>query len=97
MSLDLNFFFIYSVSLVVCVGFKLSKSVINVKNGFNNFIGSFPFVPPSTLCSPQLQSTCHYIVNHNLKIWHVRLEGANNMHSLSLGGTKGKDPILLQC
>ena len=41
-------------------------------------IGSFPFVPPpppSTLCAPQLQSTCHYIVNHYVKILHVRLGG----------------------
>ena len=35
---------------------------------------------------PQLQSTCHYIVNHSVKILHVRLGGANNMHPLSLGG-----------
>ena len=50
--------------------------------------------PPSTLCSTQLQSTCHYIVNHHVKIWHVRLGGANNMHPLSWGGggTNGKDP-----
>ena len=31
------------------------------------------FVPPSTFCASQLQSTCHYIVNHYVKIWHVRL------------------------
>ena len=37
--------------------------------------GSFPFVPPSTLCAPQLPSTCHYIVNHHVKLWHVRLGG----------------------
>ena len=47
--------------------------------------GSFPFVT-STLCSPQLQSTWHYIVNLYVKIWHVRLEGANNMRHLSGGG-----------
>ena len=34
-------------------------------------LGSFQFVPPP----PQLQSTCYYIVNHCVKIWHVRLRG----------------------
>ena len=50
--------------------------------------------PPSTLCAPQLQSMCHYIVNHYVKILHVRLGGANNMRPLSCGGggTNGKDP-----
>ena len=43
----------------------------------------------STLCSPQLQSTCPYIVNHYVKIWHVHLEGANNMQPLSWGGGGG--------
>ena len=36
------------------------------------YAGSFPFVPPSTLCDPQVQSTCHYMVNHYVKICHVR-------------------------
>ena len=40
---------------------------------------------PSTLCSPQLQSTCHYIVNHYVRLWQVRLGGANNMHPLGAG------------
>ena len=51
--------------------------------------GSFPFVPPpppSTLCAPQLQSTCHYIGNHYVKILHVHLGDANNMRPLSWGG-----------
>ena len=64
-------------------------------------MGSFPFVPPSTLCSPQLQSTCHYIVNHYVKILHVYLGVANNRHPLSWGGggTNGKDPgnVFLVC
>ena len=51
--------------------------------------------PPSTLCSPQWQSTCHFIVNHYVKILHVRLGVANNMHPLSWGGTNGKDPIIV--
>ena len=46
--------------------------------------------PPSTLCAPQLQSTCHYIVNHYVKILHVRLGGANKMRPLSWGGHKRK-------
>ena len=53
--------------------------------------GSIPFVPPppsSTLCSRQLQSSCHYIVNYFVKIWHVHLGVANNMHPLS-GGVGG--------
>ena len=54
--------------------------------GANKMFGSFPFVPPSTLCSPHWQSTCHYIVNHYVKILHVRLGVANNMHPLSWGG-----------
>ena len=40
----------------------------------------FSFCAPSTLRSPQLQSTCHYIVNDYVKILHVRLGDANNMH-----------------
>ena len=49
-------------------------------------MGFFLFVPPRTLCSPQLQSTCHYIVNHYVKILHVPLGVANNMHPVSWGG-----------
>ena len=46
-----------------------------------------PPPPPSTICSTQIQSTCHYMVNHYVKIWHVRRGegGANNMHPLSWG------------
>ena len=47
------------------------------------------YASPSTLCTPQLQSTCHYIVNNYVKIWHVRLGGANNMRPLrSWGGAQ---------
>ena len=46
----------------------------------------FRLCPPSKLCSPQSQSTCHYIVNHYVKILHVHLGVANNMHPLSWGG-----------
>ena len=50
-------------------------------------------MPPQYVMLPQLQSTCHYIVNHYVKILHVHLGVANNMHPLSWGGgTNGKDP-----
>ena len=55
-------------------------------------LGSFPFVPPQYECAPQLQTTCHYIVNYYVEILHVRLGVANNMRPLSWGGTNGKDP-----
>ena len=45
---------------------------------------------PSTLCAPQLQSTCHYIVNHYVKIWPVRLGDANNMRPLRWGAQTEK-------
>ena len=48
--------------------------------------GSFPFVTPQYVMRPQLQSTCHYILNYSVKILHVRLGGANNMRPLSWGG-----------
>ena len=51
-----------------------------------------PFVPQYFL-RPQLQSTRHYIVTHYVKIWHVRLGVANNMHPLSF--TNEKDPHFL--
>ena len=49
----------------------------------------FRFCPLSTLCARQLQTACLYIENHYVKIWHVRLGGANNMHPLSGGGGGG--------
>ena len=67
------------------------------------FIDLFRLCPPPPpphpvrYAPPQLQSTCHYIVNHYVKIWHVRLGGANNMRPLSWGGgTNGKDPFSLR-
>ena len=46
---------------------------------------------------PQLKNTCLYIVYHYVKMWHVRLGCANNLHPLSLGGgaQNGKDPSFL--
>ena len=49
-----------------------------------------------TLCAPQLQSTCQYIVNHYVKILHVRLGGANNMHPLSWGGGGAQTEKILE-
>ena len=63
---------------------------------FDKLFGSFPFVPPCTICGPQLQSTRHYIVTHYVKIWHVRMGGANNMYAptkLGGGAQTEKDPI----
>ena len=56
--------------------------------------GYFPIVPTPLRCNPQLKSTCLYMVNYYVKILHVRLRVANNMHPLrgGGGGTEGKDP-----
>ena len=35
----------------------------------------------STLCIPQLQSTCHYIIIHYVKIWHVILGGGCKLNA----------------
>ena len=47
-------------------------------------LGSFPFIPPPPqyVMPPQLQSTCHYIVNH-CKNTARASKSANNMHQLS--------------
>ena len=45
---------------------------------------------PQYVMYPQLQSTCHCLVNHYVKLWHVRLEVANHMHPLSGGGGGGQ-------
>ena len=50
-----------------------------------------PPPPPQYVMRPHLQSTCHYIVNHYVKKWHVRLGVAPI--KLGGGGTNGKDPI----
>ena len=50
-------------------------------------------IPPP----PQLQSTCDYIVNHCVKIWHMcRGGGGANKRPLSLGAQTEKDPMLLR-
>ena len=40
---------------------------------------------PQYVMRSQLQSTCHYTINHHVEIWHVRLGGANNMRALIWG------------
>ena len=45
-----------------------------------------PPPPPTPPPVTQLQSTCHYTVNRYVKIWHVHLGCANNIHPLSWGG-----------
>ena len=49
---------------------------------------------PQYVMGPQLQSTCHYIVNHYVKILHVHLGAANNMRPLSWGAQTEKIPFL---
>ena len=98
-------------SLLACSKFNLIRKLgterriafdngYNIRESISNKIYRIFSVcappPPSTLCAPQLQSTCHYIVNHFLKIWHVRLGGANNMRPLNWGGTNVQDPIYLK-
>ena len=66
-----------------------------------NFIVKVIFVifsvcAPSTLCpppniAPQLQRTWQYVENHHVKILHVRLGVASNVHPLNLGGGGGGD------
>ena len=59
-----------------------------LQKNFEEKLGSF-----GMLFAPQLQSTCHYKVNHYVKILRVRLGGANNMRPPRWGGgTNGKDP-----
>ena len=53
---------------------------------------------PQYVMRPQLQSTCHYIENHYVKMWYVRLEVANNMLPVSWGvggGHKRKRSVVL--
>ena len=56
----------------------------------SNIFLIFSVCAPQYVMLPPLQSTCHYIKNHHVKKWHVRLGGANNMHPLSWGGHKRK-------
>ena len=61
----------------------------------------FAFSDLFRLCHPvhyvsPLQSTCHYVVNHYVKIWHVCLGGGGCKYAATkLGGwvvTNGKQP-----
>ena len=44
---------------------------------------------PQVRYAPPRYRARHYIVNHHVKIWNVRLGGANNMRPLSWGGGGG--------
>ena len=50
------------------------------------FFESFSFVPPPQYVKHHPVSEQ---VNHYVKIWQVRLDGANNTHSLNWGGGGG--------
>ena len=56
--------------------------------------GIFSVCAHSTLCDPQLQNTCHYIVNQYVKYYTCVLGGANNMRPLSWGAQTEKIPGL---
>ena len=51
--------------------------------------------PPVRYVPPFTEQGCHYMVNHYVQVRHVRLRGANNNRPLSLGGTNGEDPKIL--
>ena len=52
-----------------------AKGVITRYYGtnLNSVCATPPPPPPQYFMLPQLQSTCHYLVNHYVEIWHVRL------------------------
>ena len=65
---------------------KCPFSVLFMQLAYSDNFGIFSVCAPGTLCNPQLQSTRHCIVNHYVKIWHVRAGGgggANNMRPLN--------------
>ena len=57
-------------------------------------MGSSNSCPP--IHSPQLQSRRYYILNHCVKILHVRLGGANCMHPLSWEAQMEKMPKMYE-
>ena len=73
---------------------------LSMKKGIFSVCAPPPPPPPHPqyVMQPQLQSTCHYIVIHYVKLWQVRLGGgggggggaANNIHTLS-GGSQMKN------
>ena len=63
--------------------FLVSYLQNNFRNNFINGLLNLFRLYPQYVMRPRLQSTCHYIVNHYLKIWYVRLGDANNMLPLS--------------
>ena len=75
--------------------FALSFLIRKLRKGSWDLFRLCPPPPPSTLCSPQLHSIRHYMANHYVKILHVLLGGANNMHPLSGGAQTEQIRILL--
>ena len=76
----------------------MSEELLSNDRRVQKYLDLFRLSPPQNVMRPppQLQSTCHYIVNHCVKIRNLRLEGAKNMRPLSWGGGGGgtnlKDP-----
>ena len=76
-----------------------SKQDTEMKTSFGPFSivnRIFSVCAPQYVLRPQLQGTCHYIVNHYVKIWHVLLGDANNMRPLSWGGGGGAQTVKIQ-
>ena len=65
---------------------------LNEKNDSSKNAGIFfRLCPAQYVIRPQLQSTGHYLLNHYVKVWHVRLGGGNNTPTkLGPQGTNGK-------
>ena len=78
---------------------KYNRSAFNEKTKFfwSIFFTVFFRLPINESIAAIFWQSAGY-VKSLCKIWHVRLggdRGANNMHSLSWGGTNGKDPNIL--
>ena len=85
---DLNCCFFHIFLQLNLIGGSLLSKVIRKCSHY--LLGSFQVLPPPLyVMHPQLLSTCHYIVNFYIKIWHVSLGYANNFHPLNGGGGGG--------
>ena len=86
---DLNCCFFHIFLQLNLIGGSLLSKVIRKCSRY--LLGSFQVLPPPLyVMHPQLLSTCHYIVNFYIKIWHVSLGYANNFHPLNGGGGRHK-------
>ena len=61
--------------------FPLLESFLNITGVENiaKILGIFSVCAPQYVMVPQLQSTCHFKINHFVKILHVLLGGAINL------------------